>query len=96
MTRRFLAPVRPEWMDEADCASIGSDWWYPHARDDLRGGVGRQAKAICGSCPVRLECLEYALKLDESWGIWGGLTPGERSRIPRDVPLTADLLDRLE
>lgn len=95
MTRSPYIPPRPAWMDEADCAGIGSDWWYPRAREDRASEIGREAKRVCRNCPVRLECLEYALDIKEEYGIWGGLTPGERRKIPRNIPLTADLLDRL-
>ena len=38
----------------------------------------RRAKAVCASCPVRVECLEHAIAVDERYGIWGGLTQDER------------------
>jgi len=31
-----------------------------------------EAKAICGACPLRVECLEGALERREPWGVWGG------------------------
>lgn len=31
-----------------------------------------QAKIICGACPVRRECLSWALDNKEIWGVWGG------------------------
>ncbi|MFK0219445.1 WhiB family transcriptional regulator [Streptomyces vinaceus] len=39
------------------------------------------AKELCGSCPVREECLAMAVRSDESDGIWGGTTPLERRRM---------------
>ena len=36
------------------------------------------AKALCAACPVRQECLEYAIQNDVRDGIWGGRTPVER------------------
>ena len=39
------------------------------------------AKALCGRCPVRQECLEHALHNGEDYGIWGGLTEGERREV---------------
>jgi WhiB family redox-sensing transcriptional regulator len=32
-------------------------------------------------CPVLEECLSWALEARESWGVWGGLTPQERSQL---------------
>ena len=37
-----------------------------------------RAKAICRGCPVRHECLDHALAVGESHGIWGGLNETER------------------
>jgi WhiB family transcriptional regulator, redox-sensing transcriptional regulator len=42
-----------------------------------------EALALCATCPVRAQCLEYALRNKESHGIWGGTTPEERRRIRR-------------
>jgi WhiB family redox-sensing transcriptional regulator len=66
------------WMEQALCAQIDPEIFYP---EDSYGGVlGHKqvatAKAICESCPVKGECLEYGMS--EEWGIWGGLTAWER------------------
>ena len=42
------------------------------------------AKRVCRSCPVRAECLEFALDNGESWGIWAGYTDMELRRIRHD------------
>ncbi|OYN81730.1 WhiB family transcriptional regulator [Mycolicibacterium sphagni] len=46
------------------------------------------AKAMCGGCPVKAACLEYALDWDSSHdyyerseGVWGGTTEAERKEI---------------
>jgi len=39
------------------------------------------AKQICAECPVRRECLEYALRVDEPYGVWGGLSEKERRQL---------------
>ena len=41
------------------------------------------ARALCARCPVREECLDYALDVGESHGIWGGLNELQRSRLRR-------------
>lgn len=41
------------------------------------------AKSVCGGCPVRQPCLEWALHSRERDGVWGGATERERRRIIR-------------
>jgi WhiB family redox-sensing transcriptional regulator len=47
----------------------------------------RKAKAICAVCPIRAECLEYALRHPARHGVWGGLNAeelaAERRRLLR-------------
>ena len=43
----------------------------------------RPAKAVCSTCPVRLECLEYAIATRQDDGVWGGLDEAERKRLRR-------------
>lgn len=44
----------------------------------------KRAQSICNNCPIKQECLEWALfiekdlKEDEVWGIYGGLTAKQR------------------
>jgi WhiB family redox-sensing transcriptional regulator len=49
-----------------------------------------QAKAVCDECVVRPECLSEALRSDERFGIWGGLTERERRSARRSVRVTSD------
>lgn len=81
MVVKRVAPLnqRPSWMAWASCAFVDPDLWYPHDKGD----PGVVAKRICYSCPVREECLEYALANDESHGIWGGLSRQERWKLKR-------------
>lgn len=41
------------------------------------------AKALCATCPVKVDCLKYAMSLPQSvdYGLWGGLTRHERNKI---------------
>ena len=49
-----------------------------------RGESVRDAKAVCARCPVRSECLEFALRLKVAHGVWGGLSERERRTLRRD------------
>jgi WhiB family redox-sensing transcriptional regulator len=65
-----------------ECEQV-PDAFFPE--DEPAHGTRHQgilvAKAICGSCPISFECLEYALIAEEPFGIWGGFTPKERQTI---------------
>jgi WhiB family redox-sensing transcriptional regulator len=41
------------------------------------------AKAVCAACPVREQCLEWAIATRQEDGVWGGLTDNERRRLRR-------------
>lgn len=70
--------VRYDWQEQAACKQADPDLFFPE-----RGSPGDSAKRVCVNCAVRLECLEYALANSERYGIWGGLTERERTRLRR-------------
>ena len=71
-------PEETAWMVEALCAQADPDAFFPG-----KGGPTGAAKAVCLACPVRTECLAYALDRDERFGVWGGTSPGERHALLR-------------
>jgi WhiB family redox-sensing transcriptional regulator len=64
------------WMQEGLCAQTDPDSFFPD-----KGGSAREAKRVCLNCPVREECLQYALEHNERWGVWGGETERARRRM---------------
>ena len=66
------------WMDSALCAQTDPELFFPE-----QGDAAYAAKKVCRSCPVRAECLEYALTNDVPFGVWGGLSARERRRVRR-------------
>lgn len=67
-----------EWKDDALCAQTDPESFFPE-----KGGSTKQAKSVCVSCDVREKCLDYALKSDERFGIWGGLSERERRKLKK-------------
>lgn len=59
-----------DWFEDAACQDAPTDVFFPasESHSDV-------AKAVCAVCPVREECLEHALAIRPSDGVWGGLTP---------------------
>lgn len=52
--------------------------------DMMFGHATREAKLLCGLCPITAECLSLALSLpqeDDLIGVWGGTTPGDRRKL---------------
>lgn len=62
------------WTDEALCAQTAPDIFFPESGD--RPTAARQ---ICSVCPVRVECLGYALENGIGHGVWGGFSPRQRA-----------------
>ena len=67
-----------DWRDEAACVGLDTNIFFPVTDADAH-----HAKAVCASCPVREECLEWAIATRQSDGVWGGLTEDERRRLRR-------------
>ncbi|EPH02421.1 hypothetical protein HMPREF1531_01727 [Propionibacterium sp. oral taxon 192 str. F0372] len=68
------------WQEQALCAQTDPEAFFPE-----KGGSTREAKKVCQSCPVRSDCLDYALANDERFGIWGGLSERERRRLRKQA-----------
>lgn len=97
-SRRVLPSFNLEaWRERAECRpGNGHDHqlWFPRdpqewatreeqrAVQRIRRDMTEEARAICMTCQVRDECLDYALDTGETEGIWGGLTPQERGVTP--------------
>jgi WhiB family transcriptional regulator, redox-sensing transcriptional regulator len=72
------------WQVKAACRGPQSSVFFPPShfeRKDEKESREARAKAICGSCPVRRPCLDYALRIREPHGIWGGLNEVERKQV---------------
>lgn len=72
-----------EWQLRGACRGMDSTrfFYLDGERGQRREQREIQAKAICLRCPVISECRTHALQVREPYGIWGGLTEDERTRI---------------
>src|SRR5919197_788932 len=72
------------WQFRAACRGDESSLFFaPNYFERKEQKDAREAKANCARCPVRDECLEYALRIREPHGIWGGLNELERRTLLR-------------
>jgi WhiB family redox-sensing transcriptional regulator len=74
-------PSPPDmWQERAACFGIDPDTFFPVTEEEAG-----PALTYCGSCRIREECLSWALKNGERYGVWGGMTEQQRRRIQRRV-----------
>src|SRR5262245_60909731 len=79
-----LFPPSVDWMQRAKCGErlpsgrnrYPVEWFFQDV-----GAAATQAKAVCFQCPVRIDCLEWAVLYEEAHGVWGGLSQNERRAL---------------
>ncbi|MGX1516480.1 WhiB family redox-sensing transcriptional regulator [Streptomyces collinus] len=69
------------WGEGAACRTADPDELF------VEGAAQNRAKVLCTGCPVRTECLAYALDHRIEHGIWGGMTERDRRALLRRRPL---------
>ncbi|WP_323098116.1 WhiB family transcriptional regulator [Intrasporangium sp. YIM S08009] len=71
--------ARGGWKERGTCNQTDPELWFA----DTSRRVKARAALICGSCPVRRQCLAWALVFDEEYGVWGGLDATGRLPLQR-------------
>lgn len=71
------------WRDRAACRVEDPDLWFPDGQGAAYVPQIEKAKAICNGCPVRPECLRFAVTFPVPCGILGGLDEQERRVLRR-------------
>lgn len=60
-----------DWQKDSLCAEAKNrhaiDWFFSSKQEDRY-----KAKNLCHQCPVRKDCLQWALEHRQIWGVWGG------------------------
>ena len=69
-------------MDRGTCQTAEPELFFPVSATGPATAQVAAAKAVCRGCPVRAECLRYAMQTAQDHGIWGGTTDEER-RVAR-------------
>jgi WhiB family redox-sensing transcriptional regulator len=67
-----------DWRIRAACRHMNPELFFPEGTTGPALEATGLAKQICGTCPVRARCLDWALGNSPAFGIWGGLSEGER------------------
>lgn len=92
-----LAGHPPAWTDDAACRGLDPSRFF-WEREGVRKTTSvyrdwvEDAAAICAICPVRHQCLAWALTQGEDEGIWGGTTPEARISLVARLTTPAETL----
>lgn len=78
-----------DWRTRARCrqvegqpAPVDPELFFPTGTSGPALTQAAEAKRFCGDCPVREQCLRWALAVGVE-GIWGGTTDDERRELRR-------------
>ena len=77
------AELDSSWRVRAACAGSAAEpnIWYPKRGDVLP--ELKKLRAVCATCPVSAECLDYALVPNQRYGVWAGTTEKQRLEMRR-------------
>src|ERR1700689_875474 len=75
--QRAAEEERRDWWRSAACQEADPELFFPVAALGPAAGEIDRAKAVCGGCRVRHQCLQYALATHQVHGVWGGTTEDE-------------------
>ena len=70
-----------KWRTEAACQQLPTDLFFPIGHGPRAQAQTRLAKEVCNACPVRAQCLAYALATNARYGVFGGLGEDERREL---------------
>lgn len=75
------------WQDDGKCRAKPLDMFYPVGNKYTKAEREARAKAVCNSgCPVKQQCLAWALETHSRTGVWGGLSEEERRPLHTTSP----------
>lgn len=72
------------WMENALCKRIDNSFWYPPLDSQSPESYYAIGRELCHRCPVWEDCLNAGRS--ETWGMWGGLIPQERTVLITKSP----------
>lgn len=77
------APAGADWRSLSACRDTDPELFFPLSAWGPGQAQIASAKAICASCQVRSDCLQFALRSGQEFGVWGGTSEDERRAMRR-------------
>lgn len=73
------------WRVDAVCKDTDPELFFPVGTTGQALLQIDRAKQVCDECPVKIECLDFAIETNQDSGIWGGTSEDERRDIRRRI-----------
>lgn len=70
------------WEKQAACIGLDTNLWFPEGRSNQP--LDPMARKVCLGCPVKAECLDWALRTEQPWGAFGGMSEAHVQRLIRE------------
>ena len=77
------------WRASATCRDTDPELFFPVGTTGQALLQIAKAKGVCCECPVKVECLDFAMDTNQDTGIWGGLSEEERRQMRRTATAQA-------
>lgn len=81
-----MKAITTDWTARAACQDEDPELFFPISEVGPGARQIERAKAVCTRCPVRGECLSYAVDSGLDHGVFGGTTAVERRGLVRTAP----------
>lgn len=78
-----------EWQLKGACRDEDPELFFPVGKMGPALEQIEEAKDICRVCPVREECLDWATRTGQKFGVWGGTTEDERRTLRKRMKVSA-------
>lgn len=72
-----------DWRHQSACLDEDPELFFPIGNTGPAVWQIEEAKQVCRRCPVREQCLAWALEAGQDHGVWGGLSEDERRAMKR-------------
>lgn len=82
-----------EWRQEARCKGVDTAVFFPNFK--VEADWKATAAKVCKGCPVKADCLEWAVTHDES-GLWAGTTTKERALMRKERGLRRPMISQID
>ncbi|MEI6742088.1 MAG: WhiB family transcriptional regulator [bacterium] len=82
-TNSSIIDTFADWKSKGACKDMDYKVFFAETKSLINMAI-----EACNSCPVKAQCLEYAM-LNNERGIWGGTTEKRRVAMLRNIKVTA-------